>query len=358
MQRLTVTPVTDEKTVINNLRHYVANAAAAQSVTVKHVTTVVNSINNGEPYSKLAKRMSAELSINEEFITDIVAVLGTWLAHSLGKSNAVYPYAEVCDPCPTGEKRIPFGYAPTESNKRDLAKALSAIIYHAPDTDTLERFVSRTYTGSKRQMSYSIVSGVWGLCVVGRLHNVRLISADAVFLAQVIEAFDLLDIAREDAVNGVQSLTRESNVADVMRQCAKASWLDTHNFNKLRTAAELQSANDAGKQRFEYELASFVARVEFNTKKYNPLKVADLTLPQVREISLLAGLPLEQTNKAEETEIRKTLKSMNLDSDMDLLVPQALICADKGNLDAFWTIMDSRINGNSSWLADLSDLLE
>lgn len=358
MQQLTTTSVMDEKTVINTLRNYVANATVAQSVTVKHVTAIVNSITRGEPYNKLAKKMSAELSGNGAFITDIIAVLGTWLAHSLGKSNAVYPYAEVCDPGLTDEKRIPLGYAPTESNKRDLAKALSAIIYHAPNTDTMERFVARTYTGSKRQMSYSIVSGVWGLCTAKRLHNVRLISADPVFLTQVIEAFDLLDIAREDAVGGVKALTRESDVKDVLKQCDKANWLDEYNFNKLRAAAELQSMNDAGKQRFEYELASFVTRVEYNLKKYNPLKVADLTLPQVRKISLLAGLPLEQTNKAEETEIRKALKNMSLDSDRDLLVPQALLCANKGCLDAFWMIMKSRINGNSSWLADLSNLLE
>lgn len=358
MQQLTITPVMNEKMIVDNLRNYVASAAVTQSITVKHVTIVVNSVIHGEPYSKLVKKMSTKLTGTDASITDIVAVLGTWLAHSLGKSDLVYPYAEDCGPGSVDGKRIPLGYAPTTTNKRDLAKALSAIIYHAPDTNTLERFVARTYTGSRREMSYSIVSGVWGLCTAERLHNVRLISADPVFLTQVIEAFDIMDVAREVAVNSVKSLTRESDVSDVLKQCDKANWLDEHNFNKLRASAEMQSVNEAGKQRFEYELESFVTRMEYNMKKYNPLKVADLTLAQVRKISLLAGLALEQANKAEETEIRKVLKDMNLDSDTDLLVPQALLCANKGNLDAFWAIMKSRINGNGSWLSDLSDLLE
>jgi len=358
MQRLVTTSPVDETSAIDALRSHLTGASTPQNVTVKHVTTVVNSITRGEPYTKLASKLSAELSVNPAFVADIIAVLGTWLAHSLGKSDTVYPYSEVCKPDETDGKRIPPGYAPTDDNKRDLAKALSAIMYHTPDKDTVERFVSRTYTDHKRQMTYSVVSGVWGLCRAKRINSVRLISADLVFLSQVVEAFDLLDIARADAVKAVRSLTRESEAGHVLKQCDKAYWLDERNFNKLRAAAELDAVNEAGKQRFNYELANFVTRIQCNPAKYGPTKVSDLTLPQVRKICLLAGIPLESVNKAEETQIRKALKDIGLESDMDRLVPQALLCASKGTLDDFWEIMKSRVNGNGAWLADLSELLE
>lgn len=348
----------NESASIGTLRTYVMNAlnSSGSGVTVEDVICVSESITSKESYQDLSLRMSAQLANNATFITDIVATFGTWLAHSLGKSDTVYPYAETCGTnIPT---YIPSGYMPTDGNKRDLSKALSAILYHAPECGVVERFVARTYTNTSRPLTYAIVSGVWGMCVHGRLDNIKLVSGDLVFLRQVVDAFDLLDIARTDAITGVGQITTESDARDVLKQCDMSYWLDEHNFARLRGAAEISGVNDAGAKRFRYELDSFVTRVSSNHKKYNPASVGELTLAQIRRISALSGLPLEQSNKVEETEIRKILKNMNLDRDLDMLVPQALLCAQDGKLDKFWTIMSSRVNGNNDWFANLSDLLE
>lgn len=348
----------NESASIGTLRTYVVNAlnSSGSGVTVEDVICVSESITSKESYQDLSLRMSAQLANNATFITDIVATFGTWLAHSLGKSDTVYPYAETCGT--NTSTCIPSGYMPTDGNKRDLSKALSAILYHAPECGVVERFVARTYTNTSRPLTYAIVSGVWGMCVHGRLDNIKLVSGDLVFLRQVVDAFDLLDIARTDAITGVGQITTESDARDVLKQCDMSYWLDEHNFARLRGAAEISDVNDAGAKRFQYELDSFVTRVSSNHKKYNPASVGELTLAQIRRISALSGLPLEQSNKVEETEIRKILKNMNLDRDLDMLVPQALLCAQDGKLDKFWTIMSSRVNGNNDWFANLSDLLE
>jgi hypothetical protein len=348
----------NESVSIGALRAYLVNAlnASGSGVTVDDVVCVSESITSGESYQDLSLRMSSQLANNATFITDIVATFGTWLAHSLGKSDTVYPYAETCDT--NVSTCIPLGYIPTDGNKRDLSKALSAILYHAPECGVVERFVSRTYTNTSRPLTYAIVSGVWGMCVHGRLDNIKLVSGDLVFLGQVVDAFDLLDIARIDAVTGVNQLTTDSDVCDVLKQCDMSYWLDEHNFARLRGAAAISNVNDAGAKRFRYELDSFLTRVRSNPKKYNPASVGELTLAQIRRISVLSGLPLEQSNKVEETEIRKILKNMNLDRDLDILVPRALLCAQDGKLDKFWTIMSSRVDGNNDWFTHLSDLLE
>jgi hypothetical protein len=48
---------------------------------------------------------------------------------------------------------------------------------------------------------------------------------------------------------------------------------------------------------------------------------------------------------------------MGLSSDADKLVPEALRATERNLLDEFWTILQSRVDGDITWSEQLEELL-
>jgi hypothetical protein len=358
--------VASDSAIMDTLRKSVQEylASASSPINVEQVTFIVTSLAAGDAFDVAVNNIVCDRSdtaSREQLVLDIVATFGTWVAHSLGRATDVYEYAAYSKSTAVAgaiEKFIPMGYEPSASHGRNLTKALSAIIYHKPDSGVINRFVARTYTLGNPCLNYFIVAGVWGLATTNRLANIDLISDDIVFHSQTIEAFDLLDIARVDANKAVDKLLTlvKLNPKIVIKLCNQAFWLDEYNFTKLRRAAELAATNKAGIDRFEYELKHLQRLINANYKAYHIEAVRSLTLSHVRHISTMAGLELEPNNTAKETKIRSILKTMNLDGDSDQLVLEALNCAKNGNLDKFWAVMQARISGDAAWAQQLSEL--
>lgn len=367
---------TSDRDLIEELRARVKRRKANQPVrpTVEQVATIVSDLADTVALSDTAARMrQGSTKAGERLVLDVVATFGTWLAHSVGRADVTSSYAsEEAKPAQTelfpvpakAKKRrknhvvIPDGYEPSGPHKRDVDKALCTIVAHRPDAEVIARFVARTYTTRQSHLGYPVVAGVWGFARHGRLASIDLVSDDIVFQTQVLEGFDVLDVGREDAGKAVEKIVADENVSpkDVLKACDRAFWLDEQTFSTLRKVAERAKKDPAENPRLRREIGLLRRKVAAHPGRYHPSQVSDLTLGQVRRICEINGIRVEPENRAEETEIRNTLKSMGFSVDADRLVPEALRCADSGTLDAFWEIMHARAEGDPDWSRQLQEL--
>ena len=375
MNETTRTKNRSDRDLIEALRGRVKRRKAEQPVrpTVEQVTTIVEDLRDGETLAVTGAKMhQASARAGQRLVLDVVATFGTWLAHSVGRADVTSSYAvdaenpaqtELFPVVKTRKKRsdhvvIPEGYEPSGPHKRDVDKALCTIVKHAPGREVIARFVARTYTTRQSHLGYPVVAGVWGFARHGRLASVDLVSDDLVFQAQVLEAFDVLDIGREDAIKAVEKLVDTENITprEALKACDRAFWLDEQGFSVLRKAAELARKDATETSRLAREIGLLRHKVARHPARYRPAQVSDLTLGQVRRICEINGIRVEPENRAEETEIRNTLKSLGFSVDADRLVPEALRCADSGTLDAFWEIMHARAEGDPDWSRQLQEL--
>jgi len=364
-----------DRDIVEALRSRVKRRKANQPArpTVEQVGVIVDDLRNGETLAATgAKMKQGSVKAGQRLVLDVVATFGTWLAHSVGRAEVTSSYAVNEEsstqlglfPGTKPAKRrknhvvIPNGYEPSGPHKRDVNKALATIVVHKPDREVIARFVARTYTTRQSHLGYPVVAGVWGFARHGRLGTIDLVSDDLVFQMQVIEAFDILDVGREDAIKAVEKLLKGTDVTpkEALKACDRAFWLDEQGFGLLRKVAELAKKNPTETSRLSREIGLLRRKVELHPERYRPSQVSDLTLGQVHRICEINGIRIESESRAEEIEIRNTLKTLGFTGDADRLVPEALRCADSGTLDTFWEIMHARAEGDPDWSRQLQEL--
>lgn len=365
-----------DRDLIEALRTRVKRRKANQPArpTVEQVGMIVDDLRAGETLAATGAKMGqGSVKAGQRLVLDVVATFGTWLAHSVGRAEVTSSYAVTAEKSvqtelfPVAAKTvkqrknhvvIPEGYEPSGPYKRDVDKALCTIVAHRPSREVIARFVARTYTTRQSHLGYPVVAGVWGFARHGRLASIDLVSDDLVFQTQTIEAFDILDVGREDAIKAIGKLIDAENVTakEAIKVCDRAFWLDEQTFGLLRKVAELVKKNPAETARLSREVGLLRRKVELHPERYRPAQVSALTLGQVRRICEINGIRVEPENRAEETEIRNTLKTMGFAVDADRLVPEALRCADAGTLDTFWDIMHARAEGDPEWSRQLQEL--
>jgi len=359
-----------DRSLIEDLRSRVSAKKANQpsKPTVEQVAQVSEDLANGTDLHDTAAKMGAVTQeAGEKLVLDIVATFGTWLAHSLGRAEVDYRYA-ADDPQPTlfplenensnGMVTVPSGYEPNGRHRRDVDKALCTIVHYAPDKTVISRFVARTYATRQDRFGYPIIAGVWKFAACGRLGTIDKVSDDLGFQEHVLEAFDLLDVAREDAIAAIKELltTAAKTPEEILVICDKSYWLDEQGFASLRRSAEAAMTNEGALDRMKRDAGILARKAAMHTGRYMPGQVSDLTLGQVRRICTSAGIRVEPEGRAEESDIRATLKTMGFAVDADRLVPEALRCAEKGTLDEFWAVMTARAEGDPTWSDQLEEL--
>lgn len=369
---------------IERLRTKAATALAeleAEKPSNTQIVSVVESLARCEDLETTSKKAG----ISESKVIDIIAELGTWLTHSNKSApKAIIKAANESDtlflgpwshtliqtkkrrgrpkknyvPVTTPSVMIPEGFEPKGFHRRDVSKALAAIVVSPPDPNVLSRFLARTYSTRSSSLNYSVVSGVWYFAHAERLDHVDKVNkSDPVFHLQVVSAYDLLDVARQDAVDAIDKIVEgdTSDLDSLMDACLGAKWIAEREINKIEGMIEVARKRPAAIKALETELKYFAARAN-SSASYRPATIADLNVGQIQRISEAAGIPVEGSSRAEETDIRAKLKALGLSKDVDMLVPEGLRAAQVGQLDAFWDIMNARSEGDSTWSESLQEL--
>lgn len=340
-----------------------AEHAEERRLSLAEVRGVVDGILAVRPLADIA----ATTGLDDKTILDVTAELGTWLTHVHGGADATIVSAadhgqQQLLQAATGPARrevvVPLGFERRAGHRRDVSRALAAIVVHAPDDKTLTRWLSRKYQPSRANVvTFSIVSVVWRFATLGRLGEIDRINANnAAFAKLLVAAYDLLDVARRDAIDGVITLATAdtANLDALAAACVKARWLNEGRIARLERTISLARSRPGVQRLLAKELRSFAAEVRAQPDTWAPTGISKLSEGQVRRICQAAGLSTEGPKRAEEADVRRRLAELGLRADADRLVPDAIRAAQAGVAEEFWAAMELRAAGDPDWESALA----
>ena len=251
---------------------------------------------------------------------------------------------------------IPPGFERKAWHKRDVAKALASIVVTDPDDETIARFIARKYQTQAKVLTFPHVTQVWMFARLGRLERFdRINPKNPVFGQLAVEAFDLLEVARQDAINGLLLLAAgPGDRTELANACTKASWLAESEIKKIAGMIERGSPD----VRLAVELNFLRQRIESNPSGYMPASIAELNPGQVRRIAMASGLSVDNDDRSEEAEIRQALKDYGFTNDLDRLVPAGVKASRAGRREEFFDVMKARKAGDNEWHLAFEDLFE
>ena len=284
--------------------------------------------------------VAATLGIPESAVISEITQLGTRLSQAHGAGTVTFEL-----PGPTqlqlfvlpGEAPqgapVHSSFLPTELG-RDIKPSLSAIITHRPDNDELALYeIRRNKEGADKYVRFETCTVLGFFARVGRIDEVALVNEqDPVFHQVLLSAWDMLDIARIDAVRGLASLVGVGDYnfpfEEAKMKAAPVFWREVSDVEK---AEMLGGPADVEKTR-----RIIHARILANPDTFVVPSVGDLTVAHIAGICTANGIVLERDINAERA-ARKLLAEMGFTSrtEVDALLHDATRAVETNTVDAF-----------------------
>jgi hypothetical protein len=362
-----VIPIGDQgREAIQRLRD--RTQARTTSVTLDQVATVVTKVHEG---SCSLTSMSVEARLTPDQVIGIVVDLGTWLGQSINAGAGAIVYEH--DQAPGAVEGADYVVLPPGFERalvgRDLSKAVSQIVRADPSEPMLRRWLLRRYHRIHQILSFDVVASVHRICQIGRLGEIdQLADRNGEFqaeLARVLyEAYDLLDIARDDACKAVVRLTEkagtpllgDTTLTAIGHDLDQASWLQEAAFARLRRL--IDEAKQSGSQsRLETGLAQLRRAATVDPATYLPTSVAMLNDGQVRRLAERQGLRITGTSHKEADTVRTWVADAGMTPDADLLLPAGIQALQAGLGDTFCDALERRGEGDLDWADELNAAL-
>lgn len=260
----------------------------------------------------------------------------------------VKPTPKASTPAPK-EVQIPFGYGV------NIHRSVGFVVVFFPTRDTLSRFLAREYPQGST-LTGDLVMLVWRLVRLGRFGDLERVNDNAAWLRLVAEAYETLDVGLTRAREGVVTLlSNEVDLDEVESAATKAAWLAEREFSRLRGAIALVHEDPSARpalERARRELCRYLSTHD----DLVPAGVRDLREGQARRVAEAAGLTVDVTDERLRAQVRERLHTLGLGADADLLVPRAIDFAARGELDAFFAVMEDRAGGDPAWESRLAVL--
>lgn len=387
--------------VIEAMRERVRSTLPERRLTTDEVRAIVS----GLVACHSLEDIEGTSGLDKTSVLDVVAELGTWLTHVRGGTNTVVvtaaelsqqplfqggnaPKANSAStktsskklsktsakaPAKAGSKKsskaksgpaiqvvLPVGFERSAPHRRDVARALAAIVVADLSDDIIVRFLARKYPSETTVLTFPIVAALWRFATLGRLDDMAEISPHLGFQRLLVAAWDLLEVARQDSADGIKELiAADVSDLDALRDaCAKSRFVAEGELTRIERQITMAHEREAALPLLSRELSFLAQRVRANPMAYLIGSIAELSEGQVRRIAQAAGLPVDGESRAEEAEIRSRLQQMGLSSDVDRLVPEGVRASQVGVLETFWDACERRLAGDQDWDQSLRDAFE
>lgn len=299
---------------------------------------------------------------------DLLIEYGTWVSKTRKKRPEIpyvfaadreqlqlfaAPTKQMLDGAPKGALVVPDGYevlkARSGKQRRNGLSSILTLLYYRPGPDESSRYLHIERRKRERQVSFDMAAAVWGFASRGRLSDMITVGGDSSFLHLAVEAYELLDVYREDAVRALVKILDEGRKSPeaIPELATRCYWLAEGPVRRVAKAAS--GGNEAT---LRYEIDSLAQRVRSHSVAI-PSCVGMLQAGQVRRIAHVSGLLDESPTHQEKREIRSRLRKMGFANDADRLVSDGISALRSGNLDLFWEAMEARADGDMAW----SDIL-
>jgi len=160
-------------------------------------------------------------------------------------------------------------------------------------------------------------------------------------------------VEAEKTINKLSSLCNDfiKNYKKIYKELLSIVWLSEASILRFMSLKDKNSRPELIITEFNFLLKKL--RIELT----NINKIGDLNSGQIRRLASTHNIIVDQPSRENETKIRSTLKQLGLGSDADILVPDAIRAEEINKLDEFWSIIQSRIDGDITWSEQLEELL-
>jgi hypothetical protein len=376
-------------------------------VTVEQVVEILDVVSESPWYGPEAIAERVGLSADE--VMDLIRDLGTWAGQAFGTDDgiAVVEAADAAVSDDDGQLQllpthragivvIPLGFE-RRITRRELDRAIANVVslnatvritaeraaskglsrkeraqYTALLEDaraqrevTVSRWLLRRYHQVRQVLTYPVVAGVHRVAQLGRLNELDSLALGRngwrnTELARVlVEGFDLLDVARLDALDGLATLTEVAQRPEIdldldadqlRRAITKTRWVAQGDIGRLAEA--LERSVEAG---YDLGLARQLRLVAAKAERSWPLgSIAELSDGHVQRIAEASGLSIEDSSFAEEALVRRMITEAGLDVDADVLFNDGLRVVQAGLVEAFAAALARRATGDPEWAAELN----
>ena len=345
------------------------------SLSLKQITTIVAFMLKGESISEIAKRTR----LSKEYIVRAIIDLGTWLGQTtrssatLNKtlatsSTSLEIECEWEGPANNRFKQLGLFSAPSPatSSKQDkdlllgvdFSKSVVQIMSTNPDESLLRRWLMRRYHSVHQVLDFGVVTLVHRICQLNRLADIEQLPKRGVFNSNfarvLVEAYDLLEVTRKDAVTAVGHLTSQSTgdkFTDLETSISTASWLHQAVFNRLSVSVELNPS----------EVQPLLARLARDAvsapNTYLPATIAELNDGQVLRLSQHVGLRVDSVSKEELAQVRSWVAALDMSQDSDILVSSGVLACRAGLGNLYQKSLEKRAKGSFNWAKTLNTAL-
>ena len=345
------------------------------SLSLKQITTIVAFMLKGESISEIAKRTR----LSKEYIVRAIIDLGTWLGQTtrssatLNKtlatsSTSLEIECEWEGPANNRFKQLGLFSAPSlaTSSKQDkdlllgvdFSKSVVQIMSTDPDESLLRRWLMRRYHSVHQVLDFGVVALVHRICQLNRLVDIEQLPKRGVFNSNfarvLVEAYDLLEVTRKDAVTAVGHLTSQSTgdkFTDLEASISTASWLHQAVFNRLSVSVE---SNPSEVQPLLARLARDAVSAP-NT--YLPANIAELNDGQVLRLAQHVGLRVDSVSKEELAQVRSWVAALDMSQDSDILVASGVLACRAGLGNLYQKSLEKRAKGSFNWAKTLNTAL-
>lgn len=336
------------------------------------VMKVVELVSDGN----ISVRQIAETAgISEDDVVKLVLELGTWLGQSInaGKGAVVYEYSQApgevvediegvlgqMDLFKTNTENyvvLPPGLE-AEKVGRDMSKSVAQIVRGAPDETMLRRWLLRKHHSIRQVLGFEMVAAVHRFAQLGRLQDLEHLVArgngNPQLAVVLVEAYDLLDVARGDALAALDELA-SGTIVDIDRigvLVARVAWLAEASFGRIQRRLEMarEGAGDVA------PIVSALKRLCHGTH-LRPGRVGELTDGQVRCLCRAVGLDIEGACHKEVETVRGWVMETN-PSDADLLIADGVRALRAGCGEVFKESLKKRACGQLDWADSLNEAL-
>lgn len=260
----------------------------------------------------------------------------------------------------------PTGYL--SAGGRGIHRPLAAMLVVHPGDQQLERWMARTYTASLPLLTFPVVASVWRFATLGALDKLESVSPSPRFAKVAVEAWELLELSRREALAAVDQLIGPLAQAAVtplgpdiqlklaeraLHLARQASWLSEQDLRRVTRAAEELLVRPQAQDMLGSELRHLKQRQDRHPSVYQLGDVRQIREGQMLRICRLAGLPTEPPDSARVAELRNRIKDLGFGSDADQLTPNAVVADQVGVLEEFMAAIKARADGEHDWLEQM-----
>lgn len=252
-----------------------------------------------------------------------------------------------------------------DEGTRTLHKPLAALLAHDISDDQIDRWVARTFTASLPMLTFPVVAAVWRMATLGMLDRLDQVSPSPNFAKVAVEAWELLEYARYDAIVSVATLIgsileaadaplnderRRRLASDAASLAERTRWVCEQDLLRVARAARTLETDPRVQRIFVGELKNLRQRAYTHPGVYRIGDIGKIREGQMIRIAQLAGLPTEAPDPRGAADIRRRIRQLDLGRDADQLVPNAVVASQAGRLDEYLNILVARASGDVTWL--------